>query len=182
MEVSPARMEVEGRRRRRGLSKKLKARKRGQGYAEMGWKIQSSFIGHLPSLFTFIVLFKYPMGKGDRFHSSHYEDEALDAQKLKRLCPRPLLCIPHCCCNKLTGFKQHTFLQCWRSEIEKSRCQQVHVLSGGFERESLLLCLFQLLKASCSLWLVAPSSTLNASSVASSSHTSFLTLTPASLS
>lgn len=105
----------------------------------MGWKIQSSFIGHLPSLFTFIVLFKYPTGKGDRFHSSHYEDEALDAQKLKRLCPRPLLCIPHCCRNKLNGFKQHTFLQCWRSEIEKSGRQQVRVLSGGFKRESVSL-------------------------------------------
>ncbi|CAI9157123.1 unnamed protein product [Rangifer tarandus platyrhynchus] len=66
---------------------------------------------------------------------------------------------------------------------QKSKSQGVRRSTFFLEasRESLFLCLFQLLKASCTPWLVAPSSILNACRVASSNHTSFLTLTPASL-
>lgn len=104
------------------MTPKLTARERGsQGYTVMDQKIQSSFIGHFPSLFIFIILFKYPHGWGNGHHSLHCIDEAPEAHKTKRSLSRSLYELLMAALTndqKLSGFKHRLIVsQLWRSEV-----------------------------------------------------------------
>lgn len=122
-----------------------------------------------------------PRGRGDRFHSSHYEDEALDAQKLKVFAQGHFCMFPIAAVTSLNGFKQHTFYSAGIKKSEKSKASEkaeVHVLSSGGFKESLFLCLFQLLRPTLGLWpLHHPQ---RQQRILQSHHLSLL-LTPASL-